>query len=206
VGVAPAPPQISVTPEVVTPGDSVLVQVMTPIAARTWDISIFYESGEENDTYGDGFIAATTLVPGEWTTVVPRFGETRMSTGEGEEILRFVLETVDEQWGEPYQAADSVTVRSADAFMLDENVFRPQAHGSLRMPFMLNSNRRAQLIVYDISGAYIQTVYDGMAMAGWNYPTWDGRDEEGRLVGSGIYVSVLTSGDFQQARKFIIVR
>jgi len=206
VGVAPAPPQISVTPEIVTPGDSVLVRVMTPIAVRTWDISIFYESGEENDTYGDGFIAATTLVPGESTTVVPSFGETRMSTGEGEEILRFVLETVDEQWGEPYQAADSVTVRSADVFMLDENVFRPRAHGSLRMPFMLNSNRRAQLMVYDISGAYIQTVYDGMAMAGWNYPTWDGRDEEGRLVGSGIYVSILTSGDFQQARKFIIVR
>ena len=74
------------------------------------------------------------------------------------------------------------------------------------MRFMLNSNRYAEIRIHDIAGGYVADAYSGAALAGRNTAVWDGRDADGRNVGSGLYVAILTSGDFQKARKFVLVR
>jgi uncharacterized repeat protein (TIGR01451 family) len=202
-------PRIEVTPKEVIPGDEVTVRVWTPVAVRWWDLKIRYEDPSIVDSaYADTFIDTATLVPGEWKLVTPDFGGTYMTIGEGQEVLRFILETRDLKWGVKSSAMDTTTVKSSDKFRLDRNVFKPAEGSPIQMHFMLNSNRRAEIIVYDIAGGFVKTVFDGMGISGWNNPppVWDGRDEDGRQVGSGIYVAILTSGDFQQARKFIVVR
>ena len=203
-------PRIEVTPKEVIPGDDIMVRVWTPVEVRWWDLKIRYEDPSVVDsTYADTFIDTAMLVPGEWKVVIPDFDGTFMTFGEGQEVLRFILETRDLKWGVMCSAMDTTIVKSTDKFRLDRNVFKPAEDSPIRMPFMLDSNRRAEIIVYDIAGGFIKTVYNEMAVSGWNdneRTTWDGRDEDGRPVGSGIYVAILTSGDFQKARKFIIVR
>jgi flagellar hook assembly protein FlgD len=76
----------------------------------------------------------------------------------------------------------------------------------LELRFKLSSNRRADLSVYDASGAFIRRVASGAFPAGWNAAWWDGTDENGRRAGSGVYVAVANSGGLHKAQKFILVR
>jgi flagellar hook assembly protein FlgD len=47
---------------------------------------------------------------------------------------------------------------------------------------------------------------DGEHKAGEFVLSWDGRDETGREVGSGIYFARLVSSDFTATRKMLLLR
>ena len=50
---------------------------------------------------------------------------------------------------------------------------------------------RVRLRVFDVTGRRIRTLLDGEAAAGWQMTTWDGRDEGGSMVATGVYFCVL---------------
>jgi len=205
VGVVPPDPEVRVSPSRIGPADSVQVEVMTPVPVESWDIRIFFENGSWVTTYGDLFIQSHVLTPNAWTTLVPDFDDTRMRTNREEERVGVLFETKD-FWNVMRSDTAYFTITSSNEFWLDENVFRPGSGIPLGMRFKLSSNRRAEIVVYDISGGFVKKVADGPYLAGWNTnTTWDGKDENGLSVGSGIYVAILISGDFKQARKFILV-
>ena len=64
----------------------------------------------------------------------------------------------------------------------------------------------AEVVVYDVAGRRIKTLARGTYPVGAQRVTWDGRDEGGRLVASGIYFIRATSGMTHQTRKLVIVR
>jgi hypothetical protein len=198
-------PQIRLSRSSVQPGDSVVVEVNTPHLVDSWDLDVYYGDGTVQSTYADAFISSTDLAPDLWTVVEPNFSDTWMRTEESEErvIIAFRTENV---YGITRLDTASLVIRSDNAFWLDDNVFKPDEGLQLGMRFKLSSNRLAVIKVYDISGAYIDTVIDGPYNGGWNNVSWDGVGSDGRIAGTGVYVAILTSGTFQQMRKFIIVR
>lgn len=198
-------PQVRVSPSQIEPKDSIQVEVMTPVDVQGWDLSIFFENNEWIDTYGDAFIQSHVLEPDVWTTVVPDFADTWMRTNEEQERIGVVFQTWN-LWNVTRLDTAYFTLQSADEFLLDENIFKPAGGTPLGMRFMLSSNRRAEIKLYDISGGFVKTVVDGPYNAGWNVVTWDGRDENSLIVGSGVYVAIFSSGNFQKARKFILIR
>ena len=181
------------------------VEVFTPVHAVRWDLTVVFEDHSVVTDYADGFIAATTLTPGVWTPVIPDFADTQMRTARDEERVAVILETEDVWQVVRYDTA-WFAISSNDAFYLDENRWLPDDDGPLGMRFQLSSNRHAVIIIYDISGGHVRRLYDGPALAGWNRTTWDGLDDQGRPVGSGIYVAILRSPPLQKYRKFIVVR
>ena len=205
VGPAVPDPGIKATPSEIEPGDSIKVEVMSPIDAVWWDLTVSYEDGSQNSTYADQFISSTDLKSKVWVTVNPDLTDTRMRTTSTEEHIVITLYTKD-MWDVEYSASSSVLVKSSNQFFLDKNKFIPDQESELGMRFRLTSNRRAEIKVYDISGAYIATVFDAPALAGWNHTTWNGKDGSGRNAGSGLYVAVLISGNYHKARKFILIR
>ena len=198
-------PEVRVSPISIEPLDSVKVEAMSPVEADGWDLSVLFEDGSRVDTYADAFIQANPLVPEQWTSVAPSFDDTQMRTYQEEEAVQVVLETVNVRGIARYDTA-SFTIQSSNEFFLDDNVFKPDDGTDLGMRFKLSSNRRAVIVIYDISGAFVAEVIDGPYVAGWNTTVWDGRDANGVVAGSGVYLAVLTSGNYQKARKFIVVR
>jgi hypothetical protein len=198
-------PQIRVSPVIVQPGDSARVEVNTPHPVDSWDLLAYYENGDVLTTYADDFIMTTDLVPDEWTGVDPDFNDTWMRTSDENERIVLSFQTINVH-GITRSDTASILIRSDDEFWLDENVFKPDRGIPLGMRFKLSSNRNAVIKVYDISGAFVDTVIDGPYQGGWNYTSWNGINETGQVVGTGVYVAILTSGRFQQMRKFIIVR
>ena len=198
-------PQIRLSRSVIQPGDSVRVEVNTPHVVDSWDLGVYFGDGMFESTYADAFILSTDLLPDVWTAVEPEFSDTWMRTSEEEERIIIAFQTMN-IYGITRTDTASLLIRSDDEFWLDDNVFKPDDGLPLGLRFKLSSNRHAVIKVYDISGAYIDTVIDGFYNGGWNHVTWAGNGADGRIVGTGVYVAILTSGSFQQIRKFIVVR
>ena len=202
----PPDPQVRIEPAVVEPGDSVRVQILTPVTIKSYEIVVLYETGETLNDYADDFIREhTDLGRGEWTAVEPAFSDTRMRTNNTQERIGVAIVTTD-LWNVTRSDTAYFTIRSSDAFFLDQNLFRPGEGGRMGIRFMLSSNRRVEIAIYDIAGAFVRQVENGPFPAGWNTSGWDGKNERGNTLGSGVYLAVLRSGEFHKALKFILVQ
>ncbi|MCK5149054.1 VWA domain-containing protein [bacterium] len=205
LGPMPPDPLVRCNPVRVEPLDSVTIDVFTPVHAVRWDLRLEFEDDSELSYYADAFIDVTTLTPGVWTQVIPDFADTQMRTGNLEEKVAVIFETED-VWQTIRTDTAWFDITSTDVFFLDETDWHIEDEGPLGFRFKLSSNRNAQIIIYDISGGHIRSLYDGPAYAGWNRTSWDGLDDSGQQAGSGLYVAILRSGSFQKYRKFMLVR
>ncbi len=84
------------------------------------------------------------------------------------------------------------------------NPFNPGTAISYQMP----QGRRVEVLleVYNIRGMKVRTLVDAVRGPGKYTVFWDGRDEDGRRVSSGVYFYRMQAGDFVQTRKMIILK
>ena len=82
------------------------------------------------------------------------------------------------------------------------NPFNP----STTISFSLKSRGHANLAVYDVAGRLVRVLIDGVMEAGPRDVTWDGRDNAGRGVASGVYFYRLEAGEFIETRKMVLLR
>ena len=60
--------------------------------------------------------------------------------------------------------------------------------------------------IYNVAGQEVRTLVDEQQLAGQRKVTWDGRDDYGRAVASGVYVYRIAAGDFVKSRKMILLK
>ncbi len=83
------------------------------------------------------------------------------------------------------------------------NPFNPQTQIRFRLPV----EGPVALRLYDVLGQKIRTLVEGELRAGVHQAAWDGRDDQGRSVSSGVYFYVLEAGvQFRQVRKLMLLR
>jgi len=62
------------------------------------------------------------------------------------------------------------------------------------------------LKIYNTFGQEVRTLVNARQPAGVNAVVWDGRDQSGKEVSSGIYIYRLQTGESVQSRKLSFVR
>jgi hypothetical protein len=65
---------------------------------------------------------------------------------------------------------------------------------------------RAVLKIYDVKGALVRTLLDDFVAAGEITVRWDGKDEGGSRVNSGVYFYELRVGNERMSRKMVLLR
>jgi hypothetical protein len=99
-----------------------------------------------------------------------------------------------------------VPVRSVRLYQNHPNPFNPSTTIPFTVPGGMEARRGVQLAVYDVRGALVKTLVAG-ALAGGRYEArWDGRNERGESVASGIYFVQVSSGGSKETRKMIMLR
>jgi flagellar hook assembly protein FlgD len=66
--------------------------------------------------------------------------------------------------------------------------------------------RRVVLAIYDVTGARVRTLVDAVVPGGKYSAAWNGRNDQGQVVGSGVYFYRLVQKDFTQTRKMLLLK
>jgi hypothetical protein len=82
------------------------------------------------------------------------------------------------------------------------NPFNP----TTTIAFRLQIDSPVTLTVFDIAGRRVRTLVHGRLTAGDHDVTWDGRDDAGDSVGSGVYLTELRTPDRRSVRKMVLTR
>jgi flagellar hook assembly protein FlgD len=87
------------------------------------------------------------------------------------------------------------------------NPFNPETW----IPYRLSEDGRVTISIYDTTGTLIQTLSLGYQSAGFYQDRehavyWDGRNDLGEPVASGVYFYQLTTASFQQTRCMLILK
>lgn len=95
------------------------------------------------------------------------------------------------------------TPRLAD--MLAQNAPNPFNPRTV-IRFANGSDGRVSLRIYDLRGRMVRNLVDETLPAGKHQAAWNGRDESGRVLASGVYHYVLKTADSELRRRMTLVR
>jgi hypothetical protein len=97
----------------------------------------------------------------------------------------------------------SQMLRQCRLYPSHPNPFNPSA----TIPFSLPNSRMVSLRIFDISGRLVKTLIRGeMVGAGLHEVVWQGRDDSGRLVATGVYFYRLEADDFSETRRMTLLK
>lgn len=101
--------------------------------------------------------------------------------------------------------AEAADAEAPSAFHLAQNYPNPFNPSTL-IRYELPQAAQVQLAIYNLLGERVRTLVDAKASAGVQQVTWDGRDEHGERVSSGVYLYRLAAGEFNQTKRLMVMK
>lgn len=90
-------------------------------------------------------------------------------------------------------------------FTLLQNFPNP-FNNSTRIRFLLQEAGEVRLTIFNLQGKEIRRLINNFQPAGAHEISWDGRDQAGEFVPSGIYYCQLRAGSEVRSRKMSLIR
>jgi len=111
----------------------------------------------------------------------------------------------------PYLEVDYTPVNISDNLIQDTvinlqnypNPFNPTTMISFSIS---DGSKHTQLVVYSVKGQKVKTLINSRLDAGTHSVVWNGKDEAGNTVPSGIYFYNIKSGNLSTSRKMILMK
>jgi len=114
-----------------------------------------------------------------------------------------------------YQNQQSITIinsisqsgyhKDADKYILFDNYPNP-FNSSTSIKFRLAEPTWASIIVFNDTGQEVRTLNDSFYTAGVYSLEWDGRDQSGKSVASGIYYLMIRTKNFKSTKKMMLIK
>jgi len=82
------------------------------------------------------------------------------------------------------------------------NPFNPTTTISYDLP----QSSHVSLEIFNVLGQRVRTLLEGDKPAGYYTATWDGSDNRGKGVASGIYFYRIKTGDFIETKKMVLLK
>jgi hypothetical protein len=95
-----------------------------------------------------------------------------------------------------------------DNFVLSQNYPNP-FNQSTELRYYIPERIKSAYIslkIYNLLGQYLRTLVSENQCSGNHKTVWDGKDEKGREVASGIYFYKLEAGDFKFTRRMVLLK
>jgi hypothetical protein len=161
------------------------------------------------------YVPATTLneKEGYWIAV---FGECDLTVGgAGGELSKSLAKADREGFYKTYgmtpplpPSIDWETMRLREIpkeYSLSQNYPNP-FNPETRISYSLPKAGNVEIAIYNMMGRSVRRLKNGTQQAGTYEVIWDGRDDRGMSLGSGMYLVRLKSGEFSSMRKVLLMK
>ena len=194
------------TAEEVESYEGVLVKLenVTVSSVNAYDWSITDASGmealidDDMNTMNADSAAMSELVEGQQLSYIK--GIFNYSYGTYKVQIRDVADL-----GATVGIDDDVKVNPYEYALHDNfpNPFNPET----QIRFSLGGRENVKLVIYDIMGRQVRTLANGDSFnSGFHVLNWDGRDNIGEKVATGMYIYRIKAGDFIADKKMLLVK
>ncbi|MBI2416483.1 MAG: T9SS type A sorting domain-containing protein [Ignavibacteriales bacterium] len=124
--------------------------------------------------------------------------------------LRFVADKIVGSYsqpiiiqGNPLEVRDGRIIPIVFALMQNyPNPFNP----STVIGYAVPQDSEVEITIYNVMGEKIRTLVREMKQAGYYSATWNGKNEYGRAISSGIYIYSMKAGKFQSTKKLTFLK
>ncbi|RKY89821.1 hypothetical protein DRQ09_00750 [candidate division KSB1 bacterium] len=82
------------------------------------------------------------------------------------------------------------------------NPFNPET----KIKYSIGKKQFVSLCIYSILGQKVRTLVNEEKEAGYYTVVWDGKNDEGRIVSSGVYIYVMVTDNFKKSRKMVYAK
>ena len=82
------------------------------------------------------------------------------------------------------------------------NPFNPRT----TISFGLAQTMTVRLTVFDVAGRQVRTLVEGEQSAGVHHVEWDGRDDAGHALGTGVYFTKMRAGSYQSQQRMTLLK
>ncbi|MCI0695820.1 S8 family serine peptidase [candidate division KSB1 bacterium] len=103
------------------------------------------------------------------------------------------------------ESATDELAQVPDKFALHQNFPNP-FNPETAIRFGLPQDEHVQLVVIDLLGREVRKLADSDFSAGYHSVVWDGKDNAGNVVPSGVYIYQIVAGPFRDWKKLALVR
>ncbi|MDP7448215.1 MAG: T9SS type A sorting domain-containing protein, partial [Candidatus Latescibacteria bacterium] len=100
---------------------------------------------------------------------------------------------------------DAATTTQAHRFSLGQTYPKPFNHRTL-IQFTMPTPGEVELVLYNLLGQRVATIARGAHEAGTHIVAWDGRDEFGHDLASGVYLYRIQTGESARTRRLLLLR
>ncbi len=100
---------------------------------------------------------------------------------------------------------DNRQIVQPERFSLSQNYPNP-FNPFTRINYSLPKDCNVKLSIYNILSQRVRKLVDGRKKAGYHYVIWDGKNEGGNMVGSGIYFFRIEADGFKSTKKAVLLR
>ncbi len=90
-------------------------------------------------------------------------------------------------------------------YELSQNVPNP-FNPSTTIQFAIPKSGNVKVEVFNMLGQKVRTLLDDYEKAGYKRVEWDGNDQNGSSVASGVYLYRMSSGDFTETKKMLLLK
>jgi hypothetical protein len=152
----------------------------------------------------DTFLVGSIQMIHTWRAAKPDINDPWVSTGQNQWTYNtdernwavFTISTgVDDHHGTDF-------LKTYELFPNYPNPFNPTTTITYHVP----RPTKVTLRIFDIRGQLVRTLVDGVQGHGQNSVVWDGRNNTGQQVASGVYLSRLNAGGISQTRKMMLMK
>ncbi|RKY89982.1 hypothetical protein DRQ09_00155, partial [candidate division KSB1 bacterium] len=99
----------------------------------------------------------------------------------------------------------SVTVKPPRTFALKQNYPNP-FNPTTTIKYDLPAGTKVQLKIFNMLGQEVKTLVNEYREAGYHKVIWDGRNNNGIRVASGVYIYAIKAGKYFKAKKMVLLR
>jgi hypothetical protein len=136
--------------------------------------------------------------------ISPQARSYRDDVAAGGRTYEYTLGVVVADHSEVVSRSVSVTTR-AFALALRQNTPNP-FNPTTVISFTLPEKTRVTVSIYDVKGRRVRTLVDESIDEGYHERIWDGKDDGGGQVSTGIYFYSLTADDRRLTRKMLLLK
>jgi len=180
----------------------------TPVD-RGIDVRWELQSDEAMESYtlyrrGDGAALPIVVAQGPVTATSRSFVDTSVESGKTYHYELLIRATDGDEFRSPIATA-STQAMTLSLGQNHPNPFNPQTV----IPYELPASARAQRVrlwILDISGRIVRTLVDEDQSGGSHRAQWQGKDDRGESVSSGVYFYVLDVGGQRLTKKLVLLK